>query len=55
MRKLIVMVILGVIGLQAAELAKGKVLSRNFTTFFHSFHKLPSTFLTIKQVSKIVA
>ncbi len=26
---------------------------RNFTTFFHPFHKLPSTFSTIKQALKL--
>ena len=28
---------------------------RNLTTFFHPFHKSPSTFLTVKQASEIVA
>lgn len=27
----------------------------NFTLFFHSFHKKPSTFLNLKQAYKIVA
>jgi len=29
--------------------------SANFTLFFHPFHKLPSTFATLKQAYKIVA
>jgi len=33
----------------------GCIIIRNFTTFFHPFHKFPSTFLTVKQACKIVA
>ena len=30
-------------------------MTANFTLFFHPFHKLPSTFSTLKQAYKIVA